>query len=98
MPPKQTKIPGTDSDRHKDLDAQAARYVEARDMRMSCTEAEVDEKQKLHEMMKKHGITEYKVIDCDPQLLVTIEVTEETLRVKKLVEAKSGVVDVKVEG
>ena len=81
---KQTKIPGTDGDRHSDLDKQAEKYVEARDVRMQCSAAETIEKEALHVMMNKYGLTEYRIIDADPNLLVTIEVVEETVKVKKI--------------
>lgn len=82
--PRQTVIPGSDADRHKDLDDLGARYAEARDARMQMLAEEIELKEELHQLMKKYGLTEYKIIDSTPNLLVTIEVTEETVKVKKL--------------
>lgn len=81
---RQTRIPGSDSDRHKDLDEVAARYVEARDARMQMLQEEVETKEELHQLMKKYDLESYRIIDTTPNLLVTIEVTEETVKVKKL--------------
>ena len=82
MATRQTRMPGTDSDRHKDLDNIAAKYVEARDARMQILQEEIELKEELHQLMKKYELTEYKIIDVTPNLLVTIEVTEETVKVK----------------
>jgi len=81
---RQTIVPGTDSDRHKDLDAQAAKYVEARDARMQLLAVEIEEKGELHELMNRYGLKEYRILDTTPNLLVIIEATDETVRVKKL--------------
>ncbi len=101
---RQTRIPGSDADRHPDLDEVAARYVEARDARMQMLQEEIETKEELHQLMKKYELTEYKIIDITPNLLVTIEVTEETVKVKKLdagekkSKKKGGDAEVTVEG
>jgi hypothetical protein len=105
MSTRQTRIPGSDADRHKDLDDLGARYAEARDARMQLLAEEVELKEELHQMMKRYELTEYRIIDSTPNLLVTIETVEETVKVKKL-EApgekksrkKKGDAEVTVEG
>jgi hypothetical protein len=48
---KQGVIPGTDIDRHRDLDAAGEKYVEARDIRMQCSQAESEAKEELHALI-----------------------------------------------
>jgi len=104
MSTRQTRMPGTDTDRHKDLDQLAAKYVEARDARMQMLQEEIELKEELHQLMKSYGLDSYRIIDTTPNLLVTIEVTEETVKVKKLDEPgekksrKKGSAEVTVEG
>ncbi len=102
---KQTRMPGTDADRHRDLDNIAAKYVEARDARMQMLQEEIELKEELHQLMKSYNLESYRIIDTTPNLLVTIEVTEETVKVKKLEEPgekkprnKKGSAEVTVEG
>jgi len=69
---KQTHIPGTEPKSIKEVDTAAEAYVEARDERMALTEKEVEAKDALINVMKKHDLSVYRDDEADPPLVVTI--------------------------
>jgi len=69
---KQAEIPGTERQRIKELDDAAESYVEARDERMAKTEREVEAKEALVAVMKKHDLTVYRDESTTPPLVVTL--------------------------
>jgi hypothetical protein len=80
---KQTRLPGTERhDTHPDIEEAAAKYVEARDERMSLTKREVETKAVLLATMKAHKLDKYR---CDSEdLEVEIVPEGETVKVKKV--------------
>lgn len=87
--PKQTEIPGAIK-RIPEIERQAEVYVEARDARMECTEEEVKQKEKLHDLMRKHDLRVYRL---DEDRVVEIVVEAESIKVRKAPVPKSGKVD-----
>ena len=69
---KQTSIPGTEPKSITEVDTAAEAYVEARDERMALTEKEVEAKDALINVMKKHDLSVYRDDEADPPLVVTI--------------------------
>ena len=89
----QTLIPGSDRDVINEIEEQAAKYQEAKEIRMQCTAAEVAEKKALHEAMVKAELREYRTKKCNPPLLVEIKVTEEKVSTTIIPEPKTGVIE-----
>ncbi|HEY1956728.1 MAG TPA: hypothetical protein VGH28_14005 [Polyangiaceae bacterium] len=79
---KQLAIASTKQKHHRDISDAAEAYVDVRDKRMELSAEEHEAKSLLHQRMQKHGLKVYD--DRDLELRVTIEVTEETVKVKKL--------------
>jgi len=75
--PRQQRIPGTEN-KLQDLHDKALEYVEARDDRMSLLEQEVDLKNELLTLMKKHKLEKYEYED----LRIEVVHEDETIRVK----------------
>lgn len=71
-PKKQMKIPGTEPKTIKEVNDAAEAYVDARDERMKKTEKEVEAKEALVAVMKKHDLQVYKDDDAEPPLIVTL--------------------------
>lgn len=82
--PKQARVPGTEQPVHKDIIAAAENYVDARDERMTCTKQEVEAKEKLMKLMKKHECSVYDYEDSagEPMRAELTEVAE-SVKVKK---------------
>lgn len=78
---RQMRVPGTEKKTIKELDAAAEAYVEARDARMKKTEKEVEAKEALISVMKKHELTVYKDDDADPPLIVTLTPGKDKVKV-----------------
>ena len=85
LPPKETA-------RIKELDKQAAKYREARDIRMQCSAAEVMEKRALHALMAAHrdelptneeGETVYPLYDAEPPEEIALVTSDEDVKVRK---------------
>lgn len=79
--PKQADLPGMADRRIPELDKAAAKYKECRDSRMEATDAEVDAKEKLMNLMKENELTVYRSSEIG--LMAEIVVTDETVKVKK---------------
>lgn len=87
--PKQESLKGMKSDKIKEIDAAMEKYVEVRDKRQRLTPLEVEARQHLEGLMKKHNKRIYKNSDGD--LVTKIEVTEEKAKVKSVeVDASGG--------
>lgn len=69
---KQKQLPGFETKSIKELDDAAESYVEARDKRMKMTEKEVDAKEALIGVMKKHKLDVYRDENASPALVVTL--------------------------
>lgn len=57
---KQTMIKGTEPPSISEIDKVARSYMDVRDERMSLTEEEVEQKNKLAELMRKHKLDKYE--------------------------------------
>lgn len=83
---KNLELPGTVK-RIAAIDEAAEDYAAKRDERMELTTLEVDAKEKLLGLMKKHGVEIYRL---DDERVAMIEHEVETVKVKKLsVEAQA---------
>lgn len=82
--PKQNPIPGTEQQVHPDIEEAANAYVEARDERIACTDAEVKAKQLLMQRLHKHEVKVYDYTDDDgePRRIELVDVAE-NVKVKK---------------
>jgi hypothetical protein len=78
MPKKQPRLPGMQDDVLEDIQAAALEYVEHRDERMKALKDEVELKQRLLGLMKRHRKTEY----IHDGIEVRVETEEETVKVK----------------
>src|SRR5262245_52898071 len=76
--PTQQDLPGTVPKKIKKLHDAALNYVQARDERMACTEAEVAAKEELRAQMHKHQLTSYS----HNGVIVTLIPGEEAVRVR----------------
>jgi len=81
---KQETIPGSQIDRHKDIDAAADEYRELRDEAKSLKEKAEAAKEKMKTAMKKHGLKVYPLVDTDPPEEVVIEVEHEEVKIRKV--------------
>lgn len=80
---RQTRIPGTENSEIAEVNAAAEAYVDARDARMKKTEKEVEAKEALIEVMKKHGLSVYKDDDATPPLIVTLSPGKDKVKVTR---------------
>ena len=80
MGKKQMDIPGTERKAIKAIEEKAEEYQELKEKRSAILSKEIACKGQLHELMKKHGETNYKCRDSD--LMVSLISTEETIKVK----------------
>lgn len=78
---RQTRIPGTDSEKIKEVDDAAEGYVKARDKRMKLTEAETEAREALISVLKKHKLEVYRDDDATPPLLVTLTPGKDKVKV-----------------
>lgn len=81
MAKRQSRLPGMEGRRIKEIEDAADAYVVERDKRMKLTKKEVEAKTKLIEMMKKHDKTIYKDEDADPPYIVTLVTGKEQVKV-----------------
>jgi hypothetical protein len=72
MAKKQKALPGMEKETIAEVDDAAEQYVKERDKRMTMTEKEVEAKQALIYVMRKHKLTVYKDDNVDPPLIVTL--------------------------
>ncbi len=86
---KQLQIAGTEKKSIKEVDAAAEAYVEARDERMQLTEREVEARDALITVMKKHKLDLYRDDDAAPPLLVTLIAGEDKVRVSRIDDGES---------
>jgi hypothetical protein len=80
--PKQAQIPGTERKTVKEIDDAAAAYVEARDARKEAGEVEVEAKDSLIAVMKKHGVSVYR--DVEANLVVHVVPGKDGVKVQEL--------------
>lgn len=80
--PRQKKLPTMEDNRLEDLEDAALRYAEIRDERQALTRREVDAKDVLHTLMKRHEKTIYRVESME----IKIVAKDETVKVKLLKE------------
>lgn len=83
--PKQSEMPGAERPVIHDLDSAAEGYVDVRNERMELTAREVEARDVLVGLMRKHGQTVYRVAVDEP-LLVTLIEGQAKVRVRKLAE------------
>ena len=79
--PKQSFIPGTEPPSFPDLDELGQKYQETKLSRMQLLEEEVELKAKLQAAMHAHKLDCYPIPDTD--LEITLEKSEETVKVKR---------------
>lgn len=87
---KQSALPGMERKSIKELDAAAEAYVEARDERMKLTEKEVEFKEALVAVMKKHDLQVYKDEDAEPPLIVTLTPGVDKVKVTRANDEDAG--------
>ena len=78
---KQSFIPGTEPPSFPDLDELGQKYQETKLARMQLLEEEVELKAKLQAAMHAHKLDYYPIPDTD--LEITLEKSEETVKVKR---------------
>lgn len=79
--PKQSFIPGTEPPSFPDLDELGKEYQEKKTARMELLAEEIDLKAKLQAAMHAHKLDYYPIPDTD--LEITLEKSEETVKVKR---------------
>lgn len=67
--PRQKKFEGIENEEIKEIRAAAESYVDVRDRRMALTKEEVDHRDKLLEVMEKHGCTEILMDDLSVEII-----------------------------
>lgn len=82
--PKQETIPGTQSDRHKDIDAAADTYRELRDNAKELKEQVEQALVALKAAMVKHNLKAYPLADTDPAEEVVLEVAHEEVKIRRV--------------
>ena len=75
---RQRRLPGVDDPKIESIHNAAMDYAEIRDERQGLTKREVDLKDKLHNLMKEHGLKTYKY----GGVFVELVVEEETVKVR----------------
>jgi hypothetical protein len=78
--PRQKKLPTMEDNRLEDLEDTALRYAEIRDERQALTRREVDAKDVLHTLMRRHEKVLYRVETME----IKIVAKDETVKVKIL--------------
>ena len=85
----QTVIEETRSDRHKDIDAAAAKFRELRDA-LADLKLDVDKaKEAIKTVMEKHSLKVYRLENTDPPEEIVIEVAHEDVKIRKAKTPKS---------
>jgi hypothetical protein len=74
----QVEIPGVEKERIEEITVAARDYVKARDTRVAASRPEIEKKQSLIALMKKHELTSY----ADDGLTVELTVAKEKIKVK----------------
>jgi ABC-type uncharacterized transport system ATPase subunit len=82
--PRQTRIPGTEGKKIKEIDKAAEKYVELRDARIAAGVKEKEAKAELLAAMKANKLKIYQDDDAVPPLLVTITPSDFKLKVAKV--------------
>jgi len=80
---KQKYITGTEPVRIKAIEDAAYDYVAVRDERMSLTESEGENQERLLALMKTNQLTKYIFGDEPDQMVVEVVATDERAKVKK---------------
>lgn len=88
QPSKQTKLPGSDSDRIASIDKEGERFAMAEKAIADATADRTAAKAQLERLMREHDKHEYVLVDLEPPMKLTLEDRGETLTVKKLKPAK----------
>ena len=81
---RQTRIPGTEGKKIKEIDRAAEKYVELRDARQAAGAKEKEAKTELLALMKANKLKVYQDDDAVPPLLVTITPSDFKLKVAKV--------------
>lgn len=79
--PEQKYIEGTEPPRIKEIDVKALEYRNLRDKRQKLLADELECKGKLLELMHKHDLKIYPILDSDVEVVVEME--EENVKVRK---------------
>ena len=82
-PKKQGELPTLERKKVAEVNAAAEGYVDARDERMKHTETEVEAREALIAVMKKHSLTVYRDDEASPPLLVTLMPGEDRVKVRR---------------
>ena len=69
---RQETIPGTERKSIKEVDVAGEEYRKARDARIKKTIPEKETKQKLVDVMIKHGLTVYRDDEASPPFIVSV--------------------------
>lgn len=88
--PKTMDLPGMEERRIAELHKAAESYVDIRDRRMSLTEQEVEAKQEVLSLMKKHGKETYNYHDADAGTTTEIKIIHEQETVKVKIKKDAG--------
>ena len=80
---KTARLPGMEADSIPELSQLAEEYETARDQRLLALGKEVDLGTRLTEMMRQHGLTNYRDSSYDPVLTVSLIPTKEKIKVKR---------------
>ncbi len=81
---RQLEVPGTERKKLKEANDAAEAYVDARDTRMRHTTKEVEARDALVAVMKKHNLSVYRDDEVDPPLLVTLTPGVDKVKVQRL--------------
>jgi hypothetical protein len=71
------EVPGTEKVKNKEISEAAEEYVKARDRRVRASRPEIEKKESLIALMKKHKLTTYS----DDELTVELTVAKEKIKV-----------------
>jgi len=84
MTDQQTHIEGMEPE----IDDIALKYVKTRDRRMKLTDDEVQLREKIRDRMHEHELASYVLGDGPDRMIVSVEASEERVRVKKYIPPK----------
>ncbi len=87
---RQMSIPGAETKSIKEVDDAAEAYLEARNARQKKTDREVEAKEALITVMKKHELTVYTDNDASPPLIVTLSPGKDKVRVTEAEDDDGG--------
>jgi ribosome-binding protein aMBF1 (putative translation factor) len=85
---EQLVVPGSDTDRHKDIDTQAEVLRDAQESLKAATKQRDLAKEELGERMKKHGLKRYSLADSDPPREVVVAVKHDEVKIRLVKPAK----------